>query len=249
MTTETCREPLSRSCPVDPSTTHLEGYFNNPGDLSFTVQGCQQYEMQSFEGPHSPFRASRERLSCQFDCPQQCTLHFVKFKANRMGVFHANTPNFKMNDLVIVQGDRGYDLGMIVKLNVTEPEARTLMTTLCMEEAAAKAANQNEPGSDIIDTISAAWLQIRERGVTIPKNYIHRLATPGEVAALRTRELEEVEAKKMCEMAIWRYQLEMSVVDVEYQWCVFNKRHRLILGTDGNCPFTLLLRAGWILLV
>jgi len=205
--------------------------------------------MQSREGSHSPFRLSYERLSSQFGRPQQCTLHFVKFKANRIGVFHANTPDFKINDFVIVEGDRGFDLGMVVKLNVTELEARTLMTTLYMEEATAKAANQNEPGPDIIDTILAAWLRIRERAVMIPKNYICRLATPYEVAALRTRMLDEMEVKKVCEMTIRRYRLEMSVVDVEYQWCVFKIRHRLILGTDGNCSFTLLLREGWILLV
>ena len=203
--------------------------------------------MQSREGPHSPFRTSHEILSCQFGRLQQCTLHFVKFKANRIGVFHADTPDFKINDLVIVEGNRGLDLGMIVKLHVTGLEARTLMTTLYMEEAAANAANQNEPGSGIIDTMLAIWLRIRERDVMIPKHYICRLATLDEVATFRTRISDEMEVKKVCEMTIRRHRLEMSVVDVEYQWYVSKRKLRLILGTDGNCSFTLLLREGWIL--
>jgi PSP1 C-terminal conserved region len=140
-----------------------------------------------------------------------------------MGVFHADILGLKVNDFVIVTGDRGFDLGMVFKLNVTELEARALMATLCREEAAAEAANENELGPDVLDTILAACLQIKERDVTIPENYVCRLATPFEVATLRSRMLDEMEAKQVCEMAIRRRRLEMSVVDVEYQWYVFKR--------------------------
>src|SRR5207248_2678939 len=103
-----------------------------------------------------------------FHDPDQYTLHIVKFKANRTDVFYLAKEkklDLQVKDYVIVDGDRGTDLGMVSKVNVTEAEARALTAQLQRELAAATAANQNGMGANAMEAIAAAASQVNERDV------------------------------------------------------------------------------------
>lgn len=116
----------------------------------------------------------------------------MKFKANRIGVFYfSNTFDIRLEDIVIVDGDRGLDLGMVSKLNVTQAEMRSLVVRLFEEKA---------------------------HKYTIPMKYIHRLATRDEIVALEMKIGDEEKAKQVCEMFVLEHGLEMAIIDVEYQW-------------------------------
>lgn len=170
-----------------------------------------------------------EPLVCPFNHSRQYTIHFVKFKANRLGVFYlAKRIDFEVNHFVIVGGDRGLDLGMIYRVDVTKTEARSLTAQFQKEQVAATAANQNGMNYVVLDTIFSNWNQIQECDVMIPRKYIHRLATPSEVNGLPMRALCEAKTKHVCEMVVQRRGVEMGIIDVEYQWCVYWK----IMWTD-----------------
>lgn len=118
--TQTYHEPPSHSCTAHSTPTGLENYFNDHRDPSSTAEQHQGNRIQSGHRPDSLYRAPHGRPPLR---PQQCSLHFVQFKANRIDVFYAETPGLKINDLVIVEGDGGFDLDKVVKLNVMELEA------------------------------------------------------------------------------------------------------------------------------
>jgi PSP1 C-terminal conserved region len=209
--------------PVPPD---VQNYFNNDHDRRrIAEQQFQYYQMQSrFRGPVSyPSPHESQRGSFQFHDPEQYTLHIVKFKANRMDVFYLSKEkklDLQVKDYVIVDGDRGTDLGMVSKVNVSEAEARSLTAQLQREQAAATAANQNGMNANAIEAIAAAANQVQERDVTIPKKFIHRLAVRGEIDGLQMKMQDEAQAKQVCEMKVQQRGLQMDILDVEYQWYV-----------------------------
>jgi hypothetical protein len=200
----------------------VQNYFNNDNDRR--RQAAEQFQFyqlqnryrfpsyQSHDPPSRPF---------QFHDPDQYTLHIVKFKANRMDVFYLAKEkrlDLEVKDYVIVDGDRGTDLGMVSKVNVSEAEARSLTAQLQREQAAATAANQNGMNANAMEAIAAAANQVQERDVTIPKKFIHRLAVRGEIDGLQMKMQDEAQAKQVCEMKVQQRGLQMDILDVEYQW-------------------------------
>jgi hypothetical protein len=205
-----------------PSNADVHNYFNNDTDRRrMAAEQFQYYQMQSryrypghqahdSQGHHAPFQN-----------PDQYTLHIVKFKASRMDVFYLAKEkklDLQVKDYVIVDGDRGTDLGMVSKTNVTESEARSLTAQLQREQAAATAANQNGMNANAMEAINAAASQVQERDVTIPKKFIHRLAVRGEIDGLQMKMQDEAQAKQVCEMKVQQRGLQMDILDVEYQW-------------------------------
>jgi len=208
-----------------PMPSDVQNYFNNDLDRRrMAEQQLQLYQMQNrFRHPMSyPSQDTPgSSRSFPFHDPDQYTLHIVKFKANRMDVFYLAKEkklDLQVKDYVIVDGDRGTDLGMVSKVNVTEAEARALTAQLQREQAAATAANQNGMNANAMEAIAAAASQVSERDVTIPKKFIHRLAVRGEIDGLQMKMQDEAQAKQVCEMKVQQRGLQMDILDVEYQW-------------------------------
>ena len=204
---------------------YTENYFtNDDARRRVATEQFQYYQMQS-RSRHPQYQPSQGEIPRPFPYhdPDQYTLHFVKFKANRMDVFYLAKEkklDLKVKDYVIVDGDRGTDLGMVSKVNVTEAEARSLTAQLQREQAAATAANQNGMNANAMEAIAAAASQVQERDVTIPKKYIHRLAVKNEIDGLQNKMQDEAQAKQVCEMKVQQRGLHMDILDVEYQWYV-----------------------------
>jgi PSP1 C-terminal conserved region len=217
--------PGIRDYPLNPD---VQNYFNNDQDRRrIAEQQFQYYQMQNRLRQPMAYPSSLEpsQRSFPFHDPDQYTLHIVKFKANRMDVFYLSKEkklDLQVKDYVIVDGDRGTDLGMVSKVNVTEAEARSLTAQLQREQAAATAANQNGMNANAMEAIAAAASQVQERDVIIPKKFIHRLAVRGEIDGLQMKMQDEAQAKQVCEMKVQQRGLQMDILDVEYQWFTYH---------------------------
>jgi hypothetical protein len=199
----------------------VQNYFNNDADRRrIAAEQFQFYQQNRYRHNPMPHHETQGSHHHPFQNPDQYTLHIVKFKASRMDVFYLAKEkqiDLKVKDYVIVDGDRGTDLGMVSKTNVPEPEARALAAQLQREQAAATAANQNGVGATM-EAISAAASGVHERDVTIPKKFIHRLAVRGEIDGLAMKMQDEAQAKQVVEMKAQQRGLQMDILDVEYQW-------------------------------
>ncbi|KAI8982576.1 PSP1 C-terminal conserved region-domain-containing protein [Pilobolus umbonatus] len=135
-------------------------------------------------------------------------LYMVEFKSGRMDFFyvldsHQFSP--QIEDLVIVEADRGKDLGKVTMNTltieqVTELEQRRQLQLQQLEH------NDKE-----------------EEAAAKPQREIHikrifRLATPDEVNLLMTKGQDENKALVMCQQKTKQRKLPMEVVDAEYQW-------------------------------
>lgn len=133
----------------------------------------------------------------------------VEFKSGRTEIFYVleadGAPQFgcKVGDLVIVEADRGEDLG-----KVTAEISVARMKSYISAQAA------DERDSNEISTELAALLRSKE---IIPKR-IHRLAQASDLKLLQAKSQEEALAMVRCQSRIRQKKLPMEVVDAEYQW-------------------------------
>lgn len=139
-------------------------------------------------------------------------LLLVCFKGSRLDTFYIPTElqqtmqNLKLGDLIIVQADRGRDLGKVVQLDVTLLEARLLkMKQYRDQQAALNQDTSSGNGSDKRSTLH------------FPKAIV-RFAYPNEVAQLMVKKTDEDKAKNVCQLKVKSHGLVMNITDSEYQW-------------------------------
>ena len=173
-------------------------------------------------------------------------LYTVEFKAGRTEVFYVFEANgcpqvsVKVGDYVIVEADRGEDLGRITA-EVSVQRLKQLMAANPIPAAAAVCLNGNAnnsaldasklkvPGfvqtsvgegipfdvsTGLTDTEIAGLLSSDE---IVPKA-LHRLATGSDLKLLQAKSQEEALAMVRCQSRIRQRKLPMEVVDAEYQW-------------------------------
>ncbi|KAG0322394.1 hypothetical protein BG000_002936 [Podila horticola] len=150
--------------------------------------------------------------------PHHGSLYVVEFKAGRNDLFYmtggvgdASNPPLKRGDLVIVEADRGKDLGKIANDSITPQQIQALQAQ--QAEMAAIATQQDLSGMGSGTTGSAA----RTPKEIHPKR-IFRLAQPSEVALLVSKNQDEMKAMVVCQSKVRQKKLPMEVVDAEYQW-------------------------------
>ncbi|HEX9917302.1 MAG TPA: regulatory iron-sulfur-containing complex subunit RicT [candidate division Zixibacteria bacterium] len=106
-------------------------------------------------------------------------VYLVQFKGSRKGYYYnPNYLNLKLEDYVIVQVERGEDMGRVVKKSSEE---------LILNEEKK------------------------------PSNILHK-ATPDDIERLKANREKEEEALKECERMIGARNLEMKLVDAEFQF-------------------------------
>lgn len=134
-------------------------------------------------------------------------LYIVEFKACRTDVFYvAEGSGLEVHpgDLVIVEADRGRDLGKVTRENVSMAQVKSLKAQQAREQALAIGGN----GEDTEKFNS---------GIVQPK-LIYRLAQPSEVAMLLVKSQDEQQAMLVCQAKVRQRKLPMEVLDGEYQW-------------------------------
>ncbi|CDK24801.1 unnamed protein product [Kuraishia capsulata CBS 1993] len=147
-------------------------------------------------------------------------LALVSFKAGRVDVFYhpENTcHNLKIGDFVLVEADRGTDLGKVVRLDVSIDEARLLKLRQHQEQQSA--LSLNGPGnSPPLNAVNLSASQASPPpSLHYPKPLV-RFAYANEVSQLQSKQSDEEKAKQVCSMKVKAHGLSMQVVDAEYQW-------------------------------
>ncbi|KAL8796747.1 MAG: hypothetical protein Q9182_007312, partial [Xanthomendoza sp. 2 TL-2023] len=198
--------------------------------------------------PYQPYPSDQLYSRSQHPGPNQpwATQLFsiVTFKACRGDVFYASQGTglqFKPGDLVIVEADRGTDLGTVAQVNCSWAKARDLIKHYADEhykwlmmfsrygQDGTTAAHpldgqQVNPGSQHANhsasngTSTAAASS--QEGELKPK-VIKRLAQAHEIQTLREKEGNEAKAKRVCQQKVAEHGLDMEILDAEFQLLVF----------------------------
>lgn len=145
-------------------------------------------------------------------------LYLVEFKCARLDVFYlpdGSSLNLRPGDLVIVDADRGKDLGKVVKDNVSIEEAGWLKLRRYQEQQAVLHAPSGPSSSPSNKMPSPTSPTIPS--VSVPKQIL-RLAQPGEAQQILTKQADEEKAVAICLHKVRERGLDMTVVDAEYQW-------------------------------
>ncbi|KAK9448091.1 PSP1-domain-containing protein [Limtongia smithiae] len=142
--------------------------------------------------------------------PATQKLYCVQFKGGRLDIFYVPEGSglgIKVGDLVIVDADRGKDLGKVTHDDVSLEAARELKTRQHNEQLAALQQSGDEPRPEL--STSSAVLQ--------PKQII-RFAQPMEIQQIFVKKLDEEKALKICIEKVEERGMAMRIRDAEYQW-------------------------------
>ena len=161
-------------------------------------------------------------------------LYIVTFKCLRADVFYVQESTglrTKKGDLVIVEADRGTDLGTVQSDDVSWAEAKQLkeeytkkhhewLMAFSHHTQNGAIAGPNPNGPSIAQNSGAlsntSGFQDLPSGEIKPK-MIKRLAQPHEVNTLREKEGAEAKAKRMCQQKVVDHRLSMEILDAEFQ--------------------------------
>lgn len=174
-------------------------------------------------------------------------LFIVTFKCCRADVFYIQEDTglqVKAGDLVIVEADRGTDLGTVAHANIPWVKARELKEHYAEEHykwlmlfsrqnqtGGPNAVSPNgpssqpglngAPGSAIggMGPQSPHGAQEAQGGDIKPK-LIKRLAQNHEIQTLRDKEGNEAKAKRVCQQKVAEHRLNMEILDAEFQMWV-----------------------------
>lgn len=162
------------------------------------------------------------------------SLYIVTFKCLRADVFYVQEGTglrIKKGDLVIVEADRGTDLGTVQSDCVSWSDARQMKEDFTKkhhewlmafshhtQNGAVAGPNPNGPALAQTSTTMTGPSNFQDlpSGEIKPK-MIKRLAQSHEVATLREKEGGEAKAKRMCQQKVVDHRLNMEILDAEFQ--------------------------------
>jgi len=192
-------------------------------------------------------------------------LYLVAFKCNRADIYYIpeNTGlQVKAGDTVIVEGDRGQDLGTIEHVNITMDQAKQLkedytqkhfrclmmfsrlyphIAHLAGDDQAFAASISGGPNNSALGPHMAAASNFSQDANSQfepeprPK-MIKRVARPDEVHLLREKEGNEAKAKRVCQTKVNDHGLRMEILDAEFQQYVC-RSWRLKLDADFTSDY------------
>lgn len=182
---------------------------------------------------------------------QNQLLYIVSFKCHRADVFYIQEDTglqVKTGDLVIVEADRGTDLGTIEHANITMQKARELkqyyaeqhykwlmMFSRQGQNGAANVVNTPGGVSGLAGRSAIGGMGphgphgVQESTADIKPKLIKRLAQNHEIMTLRDKEGNEAKAKRVCNQKVAEHRLNMEILDAEFQMCV--SYHSYIIRT------------------
>ncbi|KAI8047837.1 PSP1 C-terminal conserved region-domain-containing protein [Gilbertella persicaria] len=142
------------------------------------------------------------------DIMQDAIFYVVEFKGGRSDVYYCHTTittqTISNTDLVIVEADRGRDLGKVTMENISRQQLEQYYTQL-------KHHNHSEDQEEPIENKKYLPTEIYIKR-------IFRKARPDEITLLMAKGQDESKALMVCQSKIKQRKLNMQVVDAEYQW-------------------------------
>ncbi|KAF8460281.1 hypothetical protein BDZ91DRAFT_798985 [Kalaharituber pfeilii] len=189
-------------------------------------------------GPHRSLMGMHSHLAPQ-QRPHQL-LYLVSFKACRADVFYVQEGTglrVRKGDLVIVEADRGTDLGTVIHENITWQQAKEYKEHYAKEHLAwlmmfatrrvgtAATASVNGPTtqsqfSNGAASVSASQMPLNQdtaSSMELKPKMIKRLAQVHEIQTLRDKEANEAKAKRVCQQKVLEHRLPMEILDAEFQ--------------------------------
>lgn len=152
---------------------------------------------------------------------QHWPIYIIEFKAGRTDYFYISENSgliVKVNDLVIVEADRGKDLGKVVASNITSFQQIQMFH-----------AQHSEEGMEQL-----------QKDMQIHPKRIYRMAQSAEIDMLIAKCQDEVKAKNLCQGKVRQRKLPMEIVDAEYQWD--RKKLTFYFVSDRRIDFRELVR-------
>ena len=172
----------------------------------------------------------------------QQVLYMVSFKACRTDVFYVQEGTglrIKTGDLVIVEADRGTDLGTVVAENVSWQQAKEYKEFYQQEHYKwlMVFARQNAPAPPAMNVLpppnglatngqfpqglqGATTGSDAANALELKPKMIKRLAQAHEIQTLREKEANEAKAKRLCQQKVIEHRLPMEILDAEFQMYV-----------------------------
>lgn len=204
--------------------------------------------LRSMEGPgtsHSSTNMHQAYMQTRYGRPQHLAhtnrpnqlLYMVTFKAQRADVFYAQEGtglHVRKGDLVIVEADRGADLGTVASESVPLAEAKEIREKFMQEHyqwlmvfsrhgqnGTVAGPNPNGQPNASHSTIGGMGGSPGQGG-DVPSSelkpkMIKRLAQPHEIQTLRDKEGNEAKAKRVCQQKVIEHRLNMEILEAEFQ--------------------------------
>ncbi|KAJ5403535.1 PSP1 C-terminal [Penicillium cosmopolitanum] len=218
--------------PTEPALnpTHLpESYYPREQTLrgdgtSGIPAALNQYAMSGAYGRQPPALSHAH---------QNQLLYIVTFKCHRADVFYIQEDTglqVKSGDLVIVEADRGTDLGTVQHANVSLQKARELKQQYAEEhykwlmmfsrQGQVEGSNVGNPGLNTRGATGGMGPHapgVQEPATDIKPKLIKRLAQNHEILTLRDKEGNEAKAKRVCQQKVVEHRLNMEILDAEFQ--------------------------------
>lgn len=139
--------------------------------------------------------------------PISTPLYLVKFKNGRTDVYTVSEKTIfpiAVGNLVLVDADRGRDIGKVFAANVPIEQAAFIKWKQYHErQQVLSQCTTKEPGTPLT--------------ACSPK-HILRVAQPNEVRQFTAKRAEEQKAVRICNQKVRERNLDMTIVDAEYQW-------------------------------
>ncbi|KAK0884012.1 hypothetical protein LTR87_002233 [Friedmanniomyces endolithicus] len=169
-------------------------------------------------------------------------LFIVSFKCSRVLVFYlleGTGLQIREGDIVIVEADRGQDLGTVQHANVTPDQARLYLRKYAEEQykwlmmfSVNNAPSNINPNAQLygesstmaasrgVHTTMPPTMQgmPRENLNNLKPKAIKRLANAHEIKMLAEKEGNEAKAKRTCQQKVAHLHLQMEILDAEWQW-------------------------------
>lgn len=145
--------------------------------------------------------------------PPHIPLYMVEFKSGRTDFYYVSDPSLSLQvgDLVIVEADRGKDLGKIAT------DVLTVDQVSLLQQQQQHNVKSNTIDDDINNDDSNRKTTSNESHV----KKIYRQASTDEVNMLLMKDQDEQRALSVCLQKIKNRKLPMEVVDAEFQWYVY----------------------------
>ena len=166
-------------------------------------------------------------------------LYMVTFKAQRADVFYVQEGTglqVRKGDLVIVEADRGADLGTVASESIPFSEAKELKDKYMQEhfqwlmvfsrhgqDGTVAGPNPNGQPSTSNSAIGGMGGSPNQTGAQdlpsceLKPKMIKRLAQSHEIQTLRDKEGNEAKAKRVCQQKVVEHRLNMEILEAEFQ--------------------------------
>ena len=212
-------------------------YFSNdPVTRANELYNRGNSPLQSSYAGQLPY--SRTHLQAQPALEQQ--LCIVTFKALRAEVYYYQEGTglqVKPGDLVIVEADRGTDLGTVAHHNISWAQAKQYKEKLTEEHyrwlmmfsrsAQGTTGGSTNPNGPLASThaMSATggmgppgqFTPHDPQSSELKPKMIKRVAQAHEIQSLREKEGNEAKAKRVCQQKVLEHRLNMEILDAEFQ--------------------------------